>query len=98
MFVGTSKKVSKAALDRYAQVLIPIMASFPRHVPTLKATMPAMHLVAQEVGVKLITDRMANEWCRTEAMSLRAMMSYIRRLVKKNGVGGRSALHWLRRE
>ena len=87
MFLDGSERIRHDAVDHYQHVLVPIVASFPGGTPTSKTLVLALARVLRTVGVK---DNKV--WLKQEAKILRAMLSYVRRMTRKNGRGARPGI------
>lgn len=88
MFLDGSERVRKESVDHYIDVLVAIIANFPRRTPRVKTLRAALAQFFAAVGVKYSKD-----WVKKEAKNVRAMLSYVRRCKKKYGVASRPSIH-----
>lgn len=91
MFRGPGHTVvDKRAVETYVDILTPIIATFPSHVPSKSNTERALIKFATHIGLHQGSDRVRLEWAGSETTALRAMLVYVRRIVRQNGRGARS--------
>ena len=86
--------MDKRAVEKYVDILTPVMASFPMRPPTVASIQKAMRRVATHFAVKWDSAEKCEEWAHAEAKALRSMLAYVRRMVLQNGRNARPGCLW----
>ncbi len=79
------------AIDRYKDIMISCVASFPASVPPVSSLARALCKLGPEMDIINVGGVPLVRWAKDQAKYLRAMMSYVRRVARKNGKGARRA-------